>query len=106
MVHGRDVDLTAVNGGAVGDAGVAHGARLIAFTEAVMGTDPDAVARERTALRAVLTPEAFVETAATIGTFNIVDRAADATGIPLDETTRQLSTDLRAQLDLDRFAGH
>ena len=87
-----------------GDGGVAHGARLIAFTEAVMRRDATATTRERDALRAVLRPEAFVDTAATIGAFNIVDRCADATGIPLDDSTYQMSEDLRAELDLGRFA--
>lgn len=104
MTTGTDIDLAAVNGAIEGDGGVEHGARLIAFTEAVMRRDETASARERSALRAVLSPEAFVDTAATIGAFNIVDRCADATGIPLDSSTYQMSEDVRAELELGRFA--
>ncbi len=86
------------------DAGVAHGARLLAFTDAVMQDDDEALRRERSALRAVLSPEAFVDACAVIGAFNVVDRIADATGIPLDPPLAALSGELRRELDLARFA--
>ncbi len=82
---------------------MAHGARLVAFTDAVMGDDEDAIRRERKALRAVLSDAAFVDTCATIGAFNVVDRVADATGIPLDPTMLAMSEPVRAELDLARF---
>jgi hypothetical protein len=100
---GREVNLKAVNGGVADDAGVEHGARLVAFTEAVMGDDPEELVRARTALRAVLTPEAFVDCCAVIGAFNVVDRIADATGIPIDPMMEQLSGVVRRELDLARF---
>ncbi len=53
-MHGAQVDLAAVNAPDGRDGGVAHGARLLAFTDAVMGADDAALARERTSLRAVL----------------------------------------------------
>ena len=92
-----------MNGGA-SDAGVVHGARLLAFTEAVMGDDEAALARERALLRAALSPECFVEVAAIIGAFNVVDRIADATGIPLDAMLVAMGGDLRDELNLGRFA--
>ena len=85
-----------------GDAGVEHGARLIAFTDAVMGND-DVLARERQAVRTVLSPEAFVDTCALIAAFNVVDRVADATGIPLDPMLYAVSGDIREELGLARF---
>ena len=98
------MDLGAVNGSRGSDAGVAHGERLVAFTEAAMGDDPAALDRERAALRALLGPEAFVDACAVIGAFNVVDRIADATGIPLDGMVEATSRDLRRELDLGRFA--
>lgn len=103
-MNGLTVDLTAVNGGVEANAGVEHGARLLAFTEAVMGDDEAALDRERAALRGVLSPERFVDVAAVIASFNVVDRIADATGIPLDDVMVAMSGDLRAELDLGRFA--
>jgi hypothetical protein len=93
-----------VNGGLQTDGGVAHGARLLAFTEAVMGSDEARLRHERAALRAVLSPECFVDTCAVIAAFNVVDRIADATGIPLDDMMVGMSSDVRQQLDLARFA--
>jgi alkylhydroperoxidase family enzyme len=101
---GTAVDLGAVNGGRADDGGVSHGAELIAFTEAVMRGDEATIARERQRLRAVLDPEAFVDVAAVIGSFNVVDRIADATGIPLDETLGAATEDVRRELGLARFA--
>jgi hypothetical protein len=104
-VNGTAVDLSAVNGGAGrGDAGVAHGERLVAFTEAVMGDDQNVRAREREAIRAELSPAEFVDVCAVIAAFNVVDRIADATGIPLDEPLLIMSGVVRAELDLGRFA--
>ena len=99
------MDLSRVNGAGDGrDGGVAHGARLVTFTDAAMGSDDAALDTERRALRKVLSPEAFVDTCATIGAFNVVDRIADATGIPLDDLIRARSADLRKDLGLARFA--
>lgn len=103
-MQGNEVDVSGVNGGfRDGDGGIAHGARLLAFTDAAMGDDPEALRREREALRKCLSDAAFVDTCATIGAFNVVDRVADATGIPLDDTIRALSDEVRAELDLARF---
>jgi hypothetical protein len=100
-LHGAQVDLAAVNAPTGRDGGVAHGARLLAFTDAVMGADDAALARER---RALLSDAAFVDTCAVVGAFNIVDRIADATGIPLDAGMAAISGDVRRELDLARFA--
>ena len=99
---GTTVDVAAVNGASERDAGVEHGADLLAFTEAVMRGEPATLERER--LRQVLSPESFVDTAALIGAFNVVDRIADATGIPLDPAMEAMSQDVRDELGLARFA--
>lgn len=93
-----------MNGAADSDGGVEHGARLVAFTEAVMKEDDAALSREHGALRALLSPESFVDVAATIGAFNVVDRIANATGIPLDDMLVGMSMDIRRELHLARFA--
>jgi alkylhydroperoxidase family enzyme len=98
------VDLAAVNGEPGSNPGVEHGAELLAFTEAVMSGDDAALRRERSRLRAVLSPQAFVDVAATIAAFNVVDRIADATGIPLDPMMLAMSAGVRSELRLERFA--
>ena len=103
-MNGATVDLAAVNGEPCGDVGIAHAAELLAFTDAVMRGDDAALARTRAGLRAVITPEAYVEVAAIIAAFNVVDRVADATGIPLDDMMLAMSADVRNELRLTRFA--
>ena len=98
---GTEVDLAAVNGGVGSAIGVEHGAELLAFTEALMRGE--AATDERRHLRELLSAEAFVDVAAVIGSFNVVDRIADATGIPLDPMLDAASGDLRQQLGLGRF---
>ena len=69
----------------------------------MLGSDDGAIARERTALRAELSPDAFVDVCALIAAFSVVDRVADATGIPLDPMLHAMSGDVREELRLGRF---
>ena len=98
---GTDVDLAAVNGAAGSTIGVTHGEELLAFTEALMRGETATDERKR--VQALLSPAAFVDLAAVIGSFNVVDRIADATGIPLDPMMLAVSGDVREQLQLSRF---
>lgn len=98
------MDLSSVNAPTAADGGVAHGARLLAFVDAVMGAGDADLAHARDALREVLADDAFVDTCAVIGAFNVVDRIADATGIPLDEGLAAMSAGVRGELGLARFA--
>jgi hypothetical protein len=93
-----------VGGTVRSDVGVESGAALLAFTEAVMGSDEAALQRERAALRGVLSAGCCVDAAAVIGAFNVVDRIADATGIPVDPELMMMSADVRQELNLTRFA--
>ena len=56
------------------------------------------------ALLEALGPAAFVDACAVIAAFNVVDRIADSTGIPLDDALKLMSSEVRAELDLARFA--
>ena len=69
-----------------------------------MADDRERMASERRALIDLLGDEAFVDVVATIAAFNVVDRVADATGIPLDPLMRAMSADVRQELGLSRFA--
>jgi len=50
-----------------------------------------------------VSPAAFVDVCAVIAAFNVVDRVADATGIPLDPMLHAMSGDVREELELARF---
>jgi hypothetical protein len=98
MVRGCEVDLSKVKGGSAepadesessDDGGVRHGRRLLAYTEAVMANDREAIEQSRKALEAAIGPAGVVDTAAIITMFNVVDRVADAIGIPIDAVSRE-----------------
>ena len=96
---GDDYDLTAITEG--GDAAMANGAELNAFVEAILGRDPAAVAAARAAVVEAMGEAAMVDAAATIAAFNAYPRAADATGIPLEDAKREATAGLRQELGLD-----
>jgi hypothetical protein len=84
-------------------SGVAHGAILIGFAEAMVGDNDEALAQARQAVIEALGPEAMVDAAGVASNFERMVRIADATGIPLDERLELLSKEVRDQLHLQRF---
>ncbi len=100
---GQEVDVHAITEGNVADSGVDHGAELVAFAEAIVGTDDAALERARKELLRAAGPEALVDAAAVAGNFQRMVRIADGTGIPLDGALDVMSVDLRDELDLRRF---
>lgn len=100
---GRELDVRAVTDGAVEDTGVTHGQQLVAFAEACVGGETDALARTRDALADAAGLDGLVEAAATVGNFERMVRIADGTGIPLDTSVRTLSHGLEEELDLVSF---
>jgi hypothetical protein len=85
-------------------SGVPHAEALLAFAEAVVGTDDAALAEARAAVLRELGPEPLVDAAAVASNFERMVRVADATGTPLDAPLVMLTETLRRDLDLDRFA--
>ena len=98
------VDVRAVTDGSVDPgSGVRHGAELVAFAEAALAADAEALAKARTAVRDALGPEALVDVAAVIGNFQRMVRIADSTGIPLDTPLELLSASLRDEIGVGSF---
>ncbi len=102
---GEPVDLRVVtDAGAAGASGVAEADALLAFTDALVAHDGDALGRARADLLERLGPEGLVDAAAVASNFERMDRIADATGIPLDAPLAMMTEDLCAELGLGRFA--
>jgi hypothetical protein len=101
---GESVDLKAVSAGAARESGIAHGALLIEFAEAVLSADDARLAAARSRLLKALGAEALVDAAGVVGFFNAIDRVADATGTPLDEKTLAETAALRNDLQINTFA--
>ena len=88
-VHGASCDLDLVNGRATNDGGVTHGLLLARFAEAVVGGSESELDEARQILEERAGTAILVEAAATIAIFCSNVRVADATGIPLDETSAE-----------------
>jgi DNA-binding phage protein len=91
---------------AAATSGVAHGALLVAFAEAMAEEDDDALTHVRHAVIEVLSPAVMVDAAGVASNFERMVRIADATGIQLDERMQTLSQEVRDTLHLERFTVH
>ena len=103
---GDTVDLTALTGATdAKDAGVKHGALLLAFAEAVMSRDSSILATTRNALEQASSASIVIEAAGVAANFQRMVRIADATGIPVDDMTSELGATIREELGLYTFEG-
>lgn len=85
------------------DSGVPHGDILLAFAEAIIGSDRAALGAVRGELAAALGPAAVVGASAVAGNFSKNDRVANGIGIPIDDMVFKGTEDLRAQLGLNAY---
>ncbi len=74
------------------------------FAETMVRDDEDALVRSRKRILEEMGPEALVDAAAVVSNFERMVRIADSTGIPLDSFLDQMTADIRADLNLVRFA--
>lgn len=102
---GENYDLTLLTGTA-GDGNIPHGALLVSFAEAVLGSDEARLAAVRSEIRARLGDAALTDAAAIVATFNAIDRVADSTGIPIEDGKAAATADFRAALGINAFAAN
>ena len=100
---GENYDLTLLTG-AAGDGNIPHGALLVAFAEAVLGSDDAGLSTIRSEVRARMGDAALVDAAAIVATFNAIDRVADSTGIPIEDGKAAATADFRAALGINALA--
>ena len=84
-------------------SGVEYGTELLAFADAMVGEDDEALTHVRHAVIETLSPAAMVDAAGVASNFERMVRIADATGIPLDARMQALSQEVRDTLHLERF---
>lgn len=75
---------------------------LLALTDAVLGTDDSAVVAAIDAVRKRLGDAALGDAAATIASFDSIVKVVDATGVPLEDETLELTVDIRAELGIEK----
>ncbi len=96
-----------------GDGGIPYGQSLGRFSELAnrLASRPQLEAESselvalREQLRADLGQHGLTEAAATVAIFNGLVRAADGTGIQLDERVFEVSGEFRDRLGLDNYGG-
>jgi hypothetical protein len=76
---GTPADVTVIASGD-GDAGLPHGAELLAFAAAIARFDDDALAHARDHLVAVAGEAFMIDAAAVAANFEMMTRVADGTG--------------------------
>ena len=99
---GNTYDLHAVMDGD-DDGGVPHGKVLSDFAEGICRNDAAKTAAARKAVVDAMGEAAMVDAAAVIAAFNAYPRAADATGIPLEDMKVDMTAELREDLGLEAF---
>lgn len=85
------------------EIGVPEGGALLAFCDALLLADAEALTRARDALVAAMGGEAVVAASIIAANFSKNDRVANATGIPLEAMFIRDSEDFRASLGIDDY---
>ena len=102
MHQNLSVNLMAVVDPSI-DSGIGHGDTLLAFADAINGDDVAALDTARNAIVSRLGQGALVEASAIAANFNMNDRIANATGIPMERMFLEDSAEYRQQLGIDNY---
>lgn len=88
---------------AQGDPGVPHGDYLRRLTEAAISGDWLALGEMRADAEAAMGEQRVVDTLIVAAAFNGITRVADATGIPLDDSTAMATEEMRIHTGIENF---
>jgi hypothetical protein len=80
-----------------------EGPALLDFVDAVLAGTESEQASARSAVLTTLGPTGLVDAAGVIANFEMMNRIADATGMPVGRGTLKRTAEWRALLGLDRF---
>lgn len=98
---GNDYDMLSVIEGASDASGLAQGDPMNAFAEGICNRNTAQMEEARKGIIEALGEAAMIDAAAVIAAFNAYPRAADSTGIPIEEFKLEPTEDLRKELALD-----
>ncbi len=96
---GTPADLAAIADGE-GDAGLPHGAEIVAFAQACAGWDDTAIASARAQLVGVAGDAFMIDAAAVLANFEMMTRVADGTGARFPAASAPHRADLDARLGI------
>ena len=98
----KDYDLNSGTDDHV-DSGVDFGHWLRSLTEAAIQNRWDDLTTIRDQAGAAMGTQSMVDALVVAAGVNGITRVADATGIPLDENTQQMTVDMRESTGIERF---
>lgn len=85
------------------DSGVENGDVLLAFADAISGTDQAGLKRARAVVEERMGGNAVIEAAIVASNFSMLDRIANAVGIPLEDFVVSKTQDFWAELGIDKY---
>ena len=85
------------------ETGLDHGNLLMDFTDELIARNGKALVQIRNELTDKLGKRAIVEASVTVATFSMLDRIANAIGIPLEKNMVDMSEDFRGQLGINSY---
>ena len=102
-ILGSEVDLQVLTSGSKGQGQVPAEKELIAFAEAALGDDQQAISVAREKLEERIGTEGMVDSAGVVANFQRMVRIADGTGIPLDTPVAIITAGIRDDLGINEF---
>jgi hypothetical protein len=102
-ILGSEVDLQVLTSGSEGQGQVPAEKELIAFAEAALGDDQQAISVAREKLEERIGTEGMVDSAAVVANFQRMVRIADGSGIPLDTPVAIITAGIRDELGINEF---
>ncbi len=100
---GHEYNLQDVMDGDFGKSGLPKGDILNAFVEAIIERDLSKISVARSAIISSMGIKALVDSAATVAAFNAYPRMADATGIPLEDNKKEMTSEMRKEFGMERL---
>jgi hypothetical protein len=99
----QDFNLDVVTNAGEGEIGVLHEDILLSIAEAVCNGEEKELALVREAALNILGSQALVDAIAVASGFNGITKVANATGLPLDETTENSTVIMRQQTKINDY---
>ena len=102
IAYGYDLDVAAISDPSV-PIGIPGGQELLFFVDAVMTETPNDLEGAQSAIINVLGPESLVDAAAVLGNFEMMNRVAEGSGIPVSVQAIERLSDTIEKLGLNSF---
>lgn len=99
IAYGYEIDLAAISDTSI-PIGIPGGNLLLQLVDILHGISSDSLADVHSAIIGRLGPEALVDTAAVFGNFQMMNRVAEGSGIPIPQQAIDRESELVAKLGL------